>query len=118
MEDIKVGDKRGIIGGRGWGGVFFEGIYKIVKIDKVKIVLEREGDGYQRTFSAKTGIEKGSNSYRTPLIITVDDYTARQESVKKQNIIVSQWDLIKEHANNQKLSDLKAAISELEELLK
>ena len=68
-----------------------QGIYIVIKADKVNIVLEREGDGYVRTFSAKTGIERGQVGYRSAFIESVSAYEAREEQLSKERKIRDMW---------------------------
>ena len=97
-----------------------QGFYKVVKVDKRKVVLQREGSvdpNYTRTFSVITGKELNSSSLRSSWIEPVAVQEARaQMQAREQNIKIL-WNDIEACAINRKINELKEKITQLEALL-
>lgn len=90
LNELKVGDKVGIARNGSWS-VRSEGVYVVAKADKVKVVLQRESDKYERTFSAKTGDEKGSTKYRSAFLETVEAQEARNKAQAREQEVQTAW---------------------------
>ena len=113
-----VGDGVAVIRHGSWGRIQLQGLYRVTKSNKVRVHLQRESDGYERIFSAQTGIEKGSERYRSAEIISVDRYNRIKEFDELQEKIKAEWNLIQLYAKNKDLGALKEAIVNLESVLK
>lgn len=101
-----------------------QGLYTVKSINKMCVVLNRVGDGYERTFSVKTRVEKNSWSdrYTTAEIVSVEkhaDVAAALDHHRKLNEAWADVGKLTAHRNVDKstLDGLKAAIQKVEELL-
>ena len=116
ISTLKVGDKVGIYRSGSWN-VHSEGIYVVNKVNKVRIVLGRESDGYEREFSARTGIEKGSERYRSAGIESVQEQMDRKATQQRARDISAAWSLIEHAAKNSNLTDLLEKVEELKKVM-
>ena len=66
-----------------------EGVYTVAKVNKVKVILARDTDGYVRTFSVKTRKELGALAYKyfEAFIESVSDLQAREEMYQKSAML-------------------------------
>lgn len=116
---LKVGDQVTISCVRSWN-IAYQGIYNVVKADKVKIVLRREGDGYERVFSVKTGYEKsydGKYIEKHTRIEPVENMIAHNKKMDKERAINSIWSKIQNAANRKRYNELKEVFAELQEVV-
>ncbi|MHB8123860.1 MAG: hypothetical protein ACYDG4_17190 [Desulfuromonadaceae bacterium] len=88
----------------------------MTKADNVKIVLAREADGYVRTFSAKTGIEKGRDGFSSAFIEPVSAYKAREEQLNKERKIRDLWYELELSVKCKDLTAIGDKIAEIEAL--
>lgn len=113
---LKVGQEVAV-GRTGSWRVMHEGIYVVSKADKLKVVLKRNSDGYERTFSVKRRCEKGCEGYYTsPFIESVDDYLKRQAKYDKERDMRDAWDKLEQAARNKSMDAVKEALGDLEML--
>lgn len=112
-----VDEEVGVINyNHGNGG--FQGIYRVTKSNKVRIHLKRVTDGYERIFSAKTGAEQGSVSrYRSAAIVTLAKYKELERAKIQRGHLDLAWKHVQHAASNRNLTNLKEAISKIEELI-
>lgn len=115
ISKLCAGDRVAVARHGSWS-VHREGIYMVVKADKVKIVLERESDGYVRTFSTKTGIERGGIRSRPAFIETVSEYEAREEQLSKERKIRDLWDELELNVLSKNLAAIRDKIAAIESL--
>ena len=99
-----------------WGDVSHQGLYRVTKSNKVRTHLKRLTDGYEREFSAKTGIEKGSERYRSAQIVTEEKYRQFEADKIERTRISNCWDSIENAAHKRNLIELKEMIAKLESL--
>lgn len=94
-----------------------EGVYTVAKVNKVKVILARDTDGYVRTFSVKTRKELGSNVYKylETFIESVSDMTAREEKYQKERDVRNMWAELEQAARDKKLDTMKDLIAKLEQ---
>jgi hypothetical protein len=114
--DLKVGQKVGIVkpGSRDY---ISQGFYEVTKVNKVLVEVTRVSDGHVRSFSNRTGLEKGSDYYRSAEIVSVEFVNTlleRQRRDAKRNEL---FDNIRYAASNRNLSDIQTYVSELTALM-
>lgn len=117
ISTLKVND-RVAIARRGSWSTHSEGIYIVKKVNKVRVILVRESDGYVREFSMRTGIEKGCDRYCSPFIETIADKVARDATTKAQRDLDAAWTQVEVAAKQKNLTALRERVAALEELLK
>ena len=114
---VKAGDKVAVARMGSWH-THSEGVYTVVKADKMKIVIQRESDGYERTFSVKRKCELGKeNSWRSAYLESVEDKEARDARLQKEREVRDAWKQAEQAAANKNLSALKQALADLEVLV-
>ena len=114
--NLTVGQAVGIVKPTNYGHMS-QGFYKVTKVNKVVVEVTRESDGYVRTFSNRTGLEKGYDYYRSPEIVSVefvDSLLARQKRDAKRNEL---FDNIRYAASNRNFRDVQTYVSEMTALL-
>ena len=111
-----VGQEVAVIRHGSWGHIQSQGKYKITKSNKARVHLQRISDGYERIFSAVTGIEKGSQRYYTAEIISTERYDQIQMKSERERTIRESWQAIQTLASNRDLNGLKEAIANLEKI--
>lgn len=118
IETLKVGDKVAVARPGNWTTAS-EGIYTVVKVNKVRIVVQREDDSYQREFSAKSGRElnKTYGVYMCPCLETVSEQTARNEYLQRQREINNAWSVLKKAAASENIQQVDEAVAALKKLL-
>lgn len=90
-----------------------EGVYTVVKVDKVKVVVSRVGDGHTRTFSVKRRCELPANSFRNAYLETVEEQEARNLRLAAEQALRRLWEMGEQGARNKDLTALKAVVAEL-----
>lgn len=115
---LKVGDKVAIARQGSWS-IYSEGVYTVIKVDKVKVVVKRDDDGIERVFSVKRRCEmNAANSYQHRYLESVEDMQAQEAQYKKKNDISRAWKNIEIASKSKNLGDLRIAVANLEDLLK
>ena len=71
--DLQKGSKVGVIKHGSWGNTSQQGVYTVTKCNGTVCEITRDSDGYVRSFSNRTGIEKNSYSdrYNTAQLISL-----------------------------------------------
>lgn len=92
-----------------------QGIYKVIKLDKVKLVLERE-DGVQRSFSVKTKKELGVSYDSRSFVETLGDKLKRDAEQYRQQKLGIAWVNLQRAAQSKDLNKIKQSLTELENL--
>ena len=117
FETLNVGEMVAIVGYLN-GTIGFEGRYKVVDKNKVRITFKRI-DGLERVFSVQTGNEKGytgkysrSNSF----VETIADYEKRQQNQERKNHYRTLWENLELAVKNKKMDEIKQLISKIEEM--
>ena len=113
---FNVGQEVGVIRYGTWGGIIEQGIYTVSKSNQVRVHLKRKSDGYERIFSAKTGIEKGSNVYRSAEIVSLNEYDKIVKSRLRREEFDAGWTAIKYCVEKKDLLGLQAAVKTLADL--
>ena len=109
-----VGQEVAVIRYGNWGGILQQGRYRVTKSNKVRVHLQRISDGYERVFSAKTGVEQGSTRYRSSEIVSVERYNAIEATRLRDATLRDAWNTVQEAAKNKNIADIKTALSILE----
>lgn len=114
---LKVGDQVAVARSGGWS-IMNEGVYRVVKINKVKIVVERVSDCYQREFSVKRRCEMGSTDrYRSACLETVAEQEARIERRQQEAAKRQAWSAVEQAARDKDFTALQKAMAVLESRL-
>lgn len=116
VNQIVVGDVVGIFRS-GSLNLSTEGKYAVIKVDKVKVVIQRESDKYERTFSAKSGDEKGSSKYRSAWLVSEAEYDAEVASKKAKQDLCSAWQELEQAAHDKSITKVDAAMIVLRNLV-
>ena len=109
LTTLKVGDEVGIVRRNN-----LQGTYKVIKADKMKVVLER--NLHQRTFSVKTGLEKGSSLYYSADVITLDAYRAVEATINKTRAISAAWMEMENAVRTKNIADAEEALAKLKKV--
>lgn len=118
LSELVVGQQVAV-GGHGGGRIMNLGIYTVVKANKLKIVLERVGDGYVREFSIKRGVELGNKARgaaRSPFIESVEDLHRREAAYAAERDRKDVWMAAEQAAREKDLAKLKDMVSKLEHM--
>lgn len=97
----------------------WQGVYVVTKVDKMKVVLARVADGYERSFSVKTGVELNSTAtrYTTNSLFSVDDSKANEASKQAAAVQNGMWSDLKEAATRKDLFAVQTMLAKLEAVL-
>lgn len=117
FETLNVGEMVAIVHYLN-GTIGFEGRYKVVDKNKVRITLKRI-DGLERVFSVQTGNEKdytGKYSRSNSFVETIADYEKRQQNQERKNHYRTLWENLELAVKNKKMDEIKQLISKIEEL--
>ena len=92
LNTLVVGQQVGIAKHGAWE-TRSQGLYMVVKANKVKVVVRRLVDDYERLFSVKRGCETGSsNKYNSAFLETVEAQAAREAKKTAARNIDSAWE--------------------------
>ena len=111
---LQVGQEVAVTRANNWS-TSSQGIYKVIKVNKVKVVLERE-DGVQREFSVKTKKELGISYDSKSFIETLGDKLKRDAEQYRQQKLSTAWVNLQQAAQGKDLNKIKQSMAELEQL--
>lgn len=117
FETLNVGEMVAIVHYLN-GTIGFEGRYKVVDKNKVRITFKRI-DGLERVFSVQTGNEKdytGKYSRSNSFVETIADYEKRQQNQERKNHYRTLWENLELAVKNKKMDEIKQLISKIEEM--
>lgn len=110
---LKVGELVAVARGGGWS-TFSEGLYRVVKINKMVVVVQRERDAYERTFSVKLRREKGDGDrYRSAYLESVADQQQREAQYAREREVNAMWKDAERAAVTRNLAALKELVDKL-----
>ena len=112
---IKVNDEVSVVRHGSWSARS-EGVYVAAKVDKMKVVLKRKTDGYERIFSVKTQQEKGSNRYHTASIETIAEMEKREAAQAKDHAIRCGWKDLELAVSQKNLAAVGEALAHINSL--
>ena len=114
---LKTGDKVAVARSGSWS-THREGIYTVIKANKVKIVVQREHDGYLREFSVARRCEMGATDrYRAAYLESVEVNAARDAHMSREREIRAAWRDIEQATAAKNMVALRAAMAHLETLM-
>ena len=90
LNTVFVGQTVGIAKHGAWQ-TRSQGLYMVVKANKVKVVVRRLVDDHERLFSVKRGCEVGGNKYNSAFLETVEAQAAREAKKTAQKNVDSAW---------------------------
>lgn len=95
-----------------------EGVYTVVKVNKMKVVLRRLSDGYERVFSVKRRVElnRSGGSYNSAYLETVDSMTQREAQQQQERDRKQAWRDAEAAAARNDLAKLKELVAKLEQM--
>lgn len=111
---LQVGQEVSIARSGNWS-TSSQGVYKVIKVNKIKVVLERE-DGVQREFSVKTKKELGVSYDSKSFIETLGDKLKRDAEQYKQQKLGIAWVNLQQAVLGKDFKKIKQSIAELENL--
>lgn len=94
-----------------------QGVYIVKNANKVRVVLTRETDGYERTFSSRTGLEKNAIEYHSAYIESIQDMEIREAYSQKLKSINDAWSQVLDATNRKNVDALIASTDALKLLL-
>lgn len=95
-----------------------EGNYFVVKVNKMKVVVERASDGYQREFSVKRRCEaKSTDRYSGAYLELPEKQAARIEQRNKEVTKRQAWAAVENASMRKDIAALREAVAALEEML-
>jgi hypothetical protein len=89
--------------------IYHEGVYTVVKVDKLRAVLERNSDGLTREFSIKRGVELSTS----PFIESVEKMQQRQARHAAERGLQQTWADAEQAARNKDLTALMDIVAKL-----
>lgn len=115
ISTLKVGD-RVSVARRGSWRTCSDGVYTVVKANKVKIVVGRELDKYQREFSVKKNRELGTqtSTLYTAFLESIDSMQERAEADNRERARAELWKRAERAAANKDIRALRAVVAEME----
>ena len=114
---LKVGDEVSVARSGSWD-TRSEGVYKVVKVNKLKLIVQRVGDGYERSFSVKRRCESGaSDRYRSAFLETVADKEQREARQKRERDVKNAWAAVEQAGRGRNVDSLREALHELAKLV-
>lgn len=116
LSTLKVGERIAIARFGSWS-TSSQGAYLVKNVNKVRVVVARETDGYERTFSTRTGVEKGSERYHSAFIETIAEMEERAAADQKSREFIMAWAAVEEAAKKRNSVDLLFAVDNLKKLL-
>jgi hypothetical protein len=95
-----------------------QGVYRVTKVNKVKVVVERVSDGYQREFSVRRRQEltKYDAGYHTAFLESVEDQERRIQQKIHEQAIRAAWAAVEQAGRDRNMQALQAAIADLNRL--
>ena len=111
---LKVGDVVAVARYRTWN-ISNQGIYVVVKVDKIKVVVQRVGDNYERSFSVRKRYELGvlAALRNDTFLEAVEDQTAREELRRRDTEIANMWRQAESAAAQRNFDKLKSMVDQL-----
>ena len=110
---LVVGQQVGIVRPGSWSN-HGEGVYLVTKVNKKVIVVNRESDGHERTFSAKFGTEMGATTkYRAPYLESVSDQQERNDRIKKETSVRNAWAAVASAGESKNTLNMTTALKQL-----
>lgn len=115
VSELKIGDRVGVARNGTWRSRS-EGVYTVVKANKVKIVVERETDRYQREFSVKKNRESGTQDrgYYTAFLESLEDANQRAEANNRERARNELWKRAEQAVASKDAQALRAVVAEME----
>ena len=110
---LQVGQQIAVARPLSWS-VSSEGIYRVSKVNKMKVEVTRDSDGYMRQFSVKRQCEVGSTDrYRGAFLETVEDQKARHAEESERRNRVAAWSAVESAARGRDEQALELALVQL-----
>jgi uncharacterized protein YceH (UPF0502 family) len=115
---LKVGDIVAVARHGSWD-ISNQGEYRVVKVNKVKVVVERVSDNYRREFSVRKRSEMGvtASVYHNAFLETVEDQDARMAARAKEAAKRHAWNRVEQAARDKNFAALQQAMVNLESML-
>lgn len=114
---LKVCDLVAVARPGSWG-IMNEGNYFVVKVNKMKVVVERASDGHRREFSVKRRCEaKSTDRYHAPYLELPETQAARIAQRNKEVAKRQAWSAVENAAMHKDIAALREAVAALEEML-
>lgn len=119
VHELAVGDRVGVARmANRYGPDMSIGLYRVIKKNRVRIVLERETDGYQVHFSARFGYRlmgQGQVDYDT-YVESVEAQQAREARKAQRAELVCVWDQLEQAARRRQLGQAQELLTRVQQL--
>ena len=120
-SELQVGQRVAISRWGNWRATS-QGIYIVAKVNKLKVVLKRESDGYERVWSVKRNVEIGTYGVgkgekyveRNTFIESIESMEARNVKRQHEAMVNGLWRDVEEAAKRKNMTALKDLIAQLE----
>ena len=110
---LKVGDEVSVARTGSWD-TRSEGVYVVVKANKLKLIVQRKTDGYERVFSVKRRCEMGAEDrYRAAYLETVASKEQREARQQRERDVRSAWAAVEQAGRDKNVSQLREALHSL-----
>lgn len=119
VRELEVGQRVGVaVMASSYGPDRSLGIFRVTKKNKVRIVLERETDGYQVQFSARLWhrlLGDGQVSYNT-YVESVEAQQAREQHKAKRDEIRQAWTQFEQATKGRQIAELQVLLDQIQQL--
>ena len=109
---LQVGQQIAVARHLSWK-VISQGIYRVSKVNKMKVEVTRDSDGYTRQFSVKRRCEVGNTFLTGAFLETVETQKARQAVESERRDRAAAWHAVQEAARDRDEQALVAALANL-----
>lgn len=115
---LKVGDIVAVACYGSWS-ISNQGRYRVTKVNKVKVVVERVSDNYRREFSVRKRSEMGvtASAYHSAFLETVEEQDTRMAAQAKEEAKRHAWDRVEQAVRDKNFAALQKSMAVLESQL-
>ena len=119
VRELAVGDRVGVARmANRYGPDMSIGLCRVIKKNQVRIVLERETDGYQVHFSARLGhrlMGQGQVDYDT-YVESVEEQQAREARQAQRAELVRAWEQLEQATKRRRLAQAQELLTRVQQL--
>lgn len=119
VRELEVGQVVGLARmANGYGPDRSLGICRVTKRNKIRIVLTRESDGYEFSFSARYAyrlLGDGQVDYDT-YVESVESQEIREQRLVKRSEIESAWAELERATKRRKMTEVREALAKIKDL--
>ena len=118
LESVKVGQVVSVANSGGWT-TRSEGLYTVVKANKLRVEVCRNTDAYKRTFSVKRGVELCGAGYKNHRVYleTPESAAARDARTKLEQERKNAWAVVESATARRNYAAVQEAMDALSRVL-